>query len=1558
RIPWTDLPLEVVSAKRPWPRSDGRRLAGVSAFGMSGTNAHLLVQDADPVDPGPRVAGRSFELIVLSAKSDEALRAKAGQLRDRLRSTPEGEGLGDLAYSLATTRTLMERRVALVAADVPALERALDAVTVDGEIARRTSRPRAGKTAWLFSGQGAQRPGMGRELHRGWPAFRRALDAALAALNPHLDRPLESVMWAGEGTSAAALLDRTEFAQPALFAFELALAALWRSWGVEPDLLIGHSVGEIAAACVAGVFSLEDAARLVSARGRLVGGLPAGGAMVALAAPEADVEEAIRRSGRPVVVAVVNAPSSVVIAGDEQDVHAVVELLATRGADPRPLSVSHAFHSPAIDPVLEPFLAHASTIRYRAPSIEVVSTLGDALTGADLASPRHWVTQLRGPVRFADAVRKAERLGATRFIELGPRGGLLPLAASCLALSSPLLAPSCRSGEAETESVLKALAALIESGAALDVSGVFPEGGRRVDLFQYPWRKERYWPDVEARSKLRDTSIGHPLLGVRWAHPAADAIYECAVPVAALAGLGCAAGAGSRVPESVLLEMVFAAADHHNEDASAFIEEITFGPPLTVDDPEPAHIQVIVSSQGSRVTIVSQREAACPWTEHASAKLGSALPAPAGRLDLPALQERCAERGDEALTEVSLAERDHPHRYGLHPTLLDEAIRFAARALQPAASDPRVLERCGRVLLHRVGASSARVYVRRGTSREPSAPAVDLVLADERGEILARLEGLSFRAVETQRRSGEEIGPSSGPLYRVAWAPAERGERAACLSGDWAVLASADHLREAQALADELGALGARARVGTLEEIAAGAPAANVVFCTPPTLRTEAAAEEAILAVGRALPVARALAEHRVRVWWVTRGAVAAGRGEDVDVASAALLGFGRALLAERPEGTTRLLDVDAGTPIADVLAAQVGMNDEEPEVAWRDGRRYVPRLGRVRDTAASATFPAWGEGTVLFTGGLSALAREAAVVLALQGVRDLVLLGRRGAAAPHADETKARLESLGARVSVVACDVTDRDGLQEVLRTVSRRGPLRAVVHAAGAIDAAPIGELTPERLARVMDAKVRGAWNLHLLTRGLPLEHFVLFSSVAGSLVPAGLAGYAAANAFLDGLAAHRAALGLPAKSIIWGPWAGLGMAEALDASRHRWLARQGVQALTPVRGRALLATALVSPVTSAIAASLEPPRFTGEHARPLPVWQGLVRPRIGSLAGPLDAAVLLRSEPEPVATAIAVGWVCAAAASLLSQGGEPFPMDKRLRDLGFDSLMALELRAALSRRAGVSFPGHTPLEALSIAEIAAWMVGSVRGPDRSRTVDAAEFEVVAVVPAPRSRLFCFHDAGGSAAVFAPFGRLATAGVEVHTVSPVRRGRRASQEEGRRFLREAVDYVRARSDVPFALFGQSLGGLLAWRIAEELAATLGPLPAFVAPSASLPPSLAREGTGSSERGEAVARAAMAAAHPQIRSDVESDLALWRSIPASAGSPLGVEIVAFAALDDTVVTEPQVKLWAAESTKAFALRTLPGDHGFLRADGHARETLLEDLARRLGGGRDYRPIS
>ncbi|WGD44702.1 type I polyketide synthase [Streptomyces cathayae] len=673
RVDWSSGRLALLTREVEWPRTDRPRRAGVSSFGISGTNAHVVLEEAPADrDAPPPVSVADYEAgssrvdggavppsvaVAVSARSGPGLRAQARRLYDQVAADPDAAPV-DIGYSLATTRAAFEHRAVVVARDRAELLASLRA------LAEGKSRPgmrtgtsrRQGPLALLFTGQGSQRVGMGRELYESrelHPSFARSFDESCSLLDPLLPVPLRDVVFAGSGTETEALLHTTRFAQPALFALETALFRLLETWGVRPDLVAGHSVGEVTAAHVAGVLSLADACTLVAARGRLMDALPAGGAMAAVAADADEVAEVAARlagTGRAVEVAAVNGPASVVVSGDETAVRKTVTHFQERGRSTTPLRVSHAFHSARMEPMLADFADVVRRLFFAAPRIPLVSAVsGRAATKEELSSPEFWVGHVRRPVRFADSVAYLRDRGAAHYVELGPDGVLTGLVRSCLAATgaapagpgangapvgertpTPLVLPTLRGARPEADALLDAVAALHTHGVPVDWRAVFAgRGGRRVPLPTYAFQRRRYWLDATPRHRAAPPpdAPAHPLLSSRTATADDDGLLLSGLlSVHDQPWLADHVVAGKiLLPAAAFVEMAL----HVGESAGApVLDELALTAPLSLPADGTVELQVKVSGPdgaGRRTVLFHARPHTPtgdrPWHRHASGTL-------------------------------------------------------------------------------------------------------------------------------------------------------------------------------------------------------------------------------------------------------------------------------------------------------------------------------------------------------------------------------------------------------------------------------------------------------------------------------------------------------------------------------------------------------------------------------------------------------------------------------------------------------------------------------------------------------------------------------------------------------------------------------------------------------------------------------------------------------------------------------------------------------------------------------------------------------------------------
>ena len=1328
-VDWDSGAVSLLTEGKPWPATDRPRRAGVSSFGISGTNAHVIIEEASAAEAAPREEPPTPAVVALtvSARTAAALGAQAERLRAYLDAHPETPA-ADVAFSALTDRTAFPHRAVVLGGDHAALASGLDGLArgeEPGNVVRGTLN--AGRTAFLFTGQGSQRAGMGRELYEREPVFAATLDQLCERLDPLLGRPLREVVFAEAGSETAALLDQTALTQAALFAVEVSLFRLVESYGLTPDYLIGHSIGELAAAHVAGVLDVDDACALVAARGRLMQAAPAGGAMFAVQATEDEVLAAL--NGHAVSIAAVNGPTATVVAGDADAAAEVAEHWRAAGRKTTRLRVSHAFHSAHMDGVLAEFRAIVAGLTFHAPTVPVVSNLtGGLATAAQLADPDYWVQHIRRTVRFLDGMRLLETERVTNYVELGPDGVLTALAQSCLAEPADCaFVPLLRSGRDETETLTAALGRLHTRGAAVDLAALVP-GARRVELPTYAFQGDRFWLDAPATAAepggLGLVSADHPLLGATVEVAGSeDVVFTARLSRRSHPLLAEHAVLGSvLMPAAGLVEVALAAADRVG---CGQLEELTLQAPITL--PEHAAVQLQLSvgapdADGRRAIAVHSRPDGEPqWTRNAAGVIApdatvesvtaqwpptGAQPIPlddvyptlaeAGYQYGPAFQGLSAawRDGDDYYAEVRLPAAEESAAYGIHPALLDAALHvLALRATEDGVVRLPFSWSGARLLA--TGATDVRVRIARTGTDE-----VSVEIVDSTGAPVFAVDSLALRSVTADQVAAAQRTDS---LHELAWQPT------AAVSAADAVVVLADADR-------------------------AQAPA--FVFVTVPAGEDDvpSATREATL---RALAIVQEwLAADEwaeSRLVFVTRHAVAVRPGDEVqDLPGAAVWGLVRTAQSEHP-GRFVLLDLDDQEPTPETLRAVLG--SDEPQLAVRDGVPHLPRLVRV--TASPDGPVAWDPArTVLVTGASGVLGGLVAKHLVTEhGVRQLLLASRRGMDAPGASELAAELTALGAGVTVATCDVADRTAVADLLAAIPADRPLGAVVHTAGVLDDGVLDALTAERVDRVFRPKVDAAWHLHELTADLDLDAFVLFSSIAGTVGTSGQANYAAANAFLDALAARRYASGRTATSLAWGPWAN-GMAGELTHTDRLRLARGGMPPIDEQQGLALFDAALAADRPALAPVRVDTAALRAGDTVPA-VFRALVpvasRRRaaaaVDSLGGRLAAL------PAAERAAALVDLVLASVAAVLGHADHAtLDPDRPFIEFGFDSLTAVELRNRLNAATGVRLPTTVAFDHPTPAALAAWL-DSVVAPEPAReqawpAVAVAVDEPVAIV------------------------------------------------------------------------------------------------------------------------------------------------------------------------------------------------------------------------------------
>ena len=1674
-VDWTAGSVSLLTEARAWPAASRVHRAGVSSFGISGTNAHVIIEAA-PAEPDHVVDHPKVPVLpwVVSAKSLSALGSHASRLAAHLRIHGELD-VADVAWSLAG-RSNFEHRAVVAGADRDQLLAGLDELATGEAASVIRGSATGGKTVFVFPGQGSQILGMGMGLHAGYPVFAEAFNIVVAELDRHLLRPLREVMWGNDED----LLNTTEFAQPALFAVEVALYRLLESWGVRPDFVMGHSIGELAAAHVAGVLSLENAAVLVAARGRFMQALPAGGAMIAVQATESEVCPLLVPE---VGIAAVNGPGSVVLSGDEDKVTAIAQRLRADGRRVHQLAVSHAFHSPLMDPMIDEFGTVAAGLAVGKPTIPIVSNVTGQLAGDDFATAAYWKRHVREAVRFADSVQFVHSAGGNRFLEVGPSSGLTASIEESLPDAPVFTMSALRKDRPEPENLINAIAQGFAAGMDVDWRGAIGQASF-VELPTYTFERRRFWLAGDGApadaAGLGLAASEHPLLGAVVELPASGGValtgrlspgVQTWLNDHAVGGVVLFPGAG-------FVELAIRAGD---EVGCGVVDELNLAAPLVLPAGGSVAVQVVVGGAGEDgtrvVSIFSRAEAGSGWSLHAEGVLraGSAEPSadlsawpPVGAVpvDVGDGYQRLAERGygygpafrgltsmwrrgDEVFAEVTLPADAGVSvtGFGVHPVMLDAALHaviLASDSEELAEGSMLVPFSWQQVSLHAAGAAAVRARIlpvghsavsieladglglpvlsvasmvarpvtdqqllaavsnsgpdrlfevdwiaqpsssvqsvsvsvwgateleaaegQRSAVVFESAPVADDVLAGVYaatravlpvlqswlaregagtlvvatrgattlpGEDIADLAGAAVwglvRSAQTEHPGRIVLVDTDGPLDDEAVAAVlATGEPQVVMRGAKVYIARVHGSRAVGGLllppGDGPWRLGMSSR-GTFENlrleripdadaplgpgqvrVALSAIAANfrdvmialglypdpdavmgieasgvvietasqegrfavgdrvmglfpdgtgtiattdqrllakmptgwshtaaatttVVFATAYYALTDLAAAkpgQRVLvhaAAGGVGMAAVQLARHlglevfatASRGKWDTLRAmgfdddhigdsrslefedkfraVTAGRGMDVVLdslagdfvdASLRLVAPGGIFLemgktdirdpgevAEEHHGVRyRAFDLFEAGPeriqqMLDELAALFGDDVLRPLPVTRFDVRRAPaalrylsqarHVGKVVMTLPFGPGSGLAAGTVLITGGTgmagSALARH---VVSRHGALNVVLVSRRGLDAPGAAELMTELSATGAQVQVVACDVADREALAKVIADIPVQRPLSGVIHAAGMLDDAVISSLTPERVDAVLRAKVDGAWNLHELTRDLDVSAFILFSSMAGLAGASGQANYAAANSFLDGLAVHRRAYGLPAMSLGWGLWDQTSaMTGALGAADRARFGRDGITAMSSDQALELMDTALIvdEPFLLPAHIDLAALRVKFDGGTLPPMFVDLInaptrRQVDDSLAAAKSKSALLQrleGLPEDEQYAVLLDLVRSNIATVLGNSSpDSIDPERAFQELGFDSLTAVEMRNRLKSATGLALSPTLIFDYPNCAALAGYMHQELVGTSEQSAPAAAPGEadiqrVVGSIPVKRLR------------------------------------------------------------------------------------------------------------------------------------------------------------------------------------------------------------------------------
>jgi acyl transferase domain-containing protein/NADPH:quinone reductase-like Zn-dependent oxidoreductase/short-subunit dehydrogenase/acyl carrier protein len=995
-IAWERCAIEVPTQLRRWEPINGRRLAGVSSFGFSGTNAHVVLEEAPAVAVLEAGLERPYHLLTISAKTTEGLREQVEVYRERLQGRDE-DRLADICYTANAGRAHFGQR--LIVGGQTRTEVAAQLGSGEGVVRGEVGAQQKPRLAMLFTGQGSQYVGMGRELYETSPLFRRTLERCDELLRGKLPRGLLEVMFGpGDG-----LLDQTCYTQPALFALEYGLAQLWRSWGVQATAVLGHSVGEYVAACVAGVYSLEEGLGLIAERGRMMQAEPPGGAMAAIFASEERVRAAVG-GHEAVSIAAVNGPSNVVISGDQPEVEAVRERLAIAGVKSHPLRVSHAFHSRRMDSVLERLEAAAGRVPMQAPRLRLISNVNGRVAGVEVTKPGYWSQHTRGAVQFARGMETLRELGCAVMLEVGPAPILTEMGQGVLGRAGRQWVGSLRKGNGAWQQISASVQALYAAGVEIDWAGWDAGYGRqKVSLPAYRFQRQRYW--IETREKRRtEQAYVHPLLGVELATPLGAQQFDAELSPGRPAWIEDHRIAGRvALPAAAYVEMALAAGRKLWPSDGCVVEDLLLPEALVFDEAEARSVTTTVEREGqdeARWRVYSSNgQGERKWTLHASGHLRrrgttvrtgiSAWPDAAGLrcgdpiegqqlyAELNSESGECFRsvrrlwrREGEAIAHIRLPERvaAEAGQYSLHPALLNGALATAGVLLNsgktwvPVGIESICFDSLSPTALY-CHTTPKRIDGERGS--------VDIAFYSEAGKRVGEAVGIQFKHIDAA-----QFAPAATreDVYEIDWRPAikQPGTEKPPKDGRWLIFA--DHAGTGRALATALDSRGQRCLIVEHERIAdsleqmrhlvrgamGDAALLGVVYLAgidapdPAQMTTEVLSAFEQRVCSPVLHIVQAIAAERPsyvpQLWFVTRGAQGGiSEAGPAGLAAASIWGLGKAIAIEHPELRCARIDLDP-TKHADELEQlleEIWCPDREDEVAFRQGTRFTPRLVR-----------------------------------------------------------------------------------------------------------------------------------------------------------------------------------------------------------------------------------------------------------------------------------------------------------------------------------------------------------------------------------------------------------------------------------------------------------------------------------------------------------------------------------------------------------------------------------------------------------------------------------
>lgn len=1295
-------PFHVPTSAMPWP--SGRKIAGVSSFGFGGTNAHIILEEVQPLGPPIKQEIISCHLLTLSARCDSGLEALRKSWMKKIALLEPGDKyLEDLCYSANTGRTRLPSRIAVSGSSIQELREGLANPDADRRVG---NQPRIG---FLFTGQGAQYAGMGLQLYRTEASFRQDIDLCDKLLRPHLDVPLRQLLFDAESEATNARLACTKYTQPVMFAVSYALARLWSFWGIKPIALAGHSIGEYAAACFAGVFSLADALPIVAARARLMQDCPGDGGMLSVNANFETVSSTIL--GTEVVIAAHNAPARHVLSGPRVALVKLAADFAVHGIETQTLSVGHAFHSQLMEPALPGLAKVFEHVTMSSPELPIYSNVTGSQVGLEMASASYWLDQLRKPVLFADAVRAMQADGIDTLIEVGPRPALLSLASQIDDDNNFLLLPSLRPRTTDLKQMMDSLGKLYLDGADFDPDAFHANRpGRRVSIPTYPFQRKNYWLPAVKNTKCDETSsmpgrmVSSPLFSQVLFELKYDTIHFSIWGDHRVFGQIVVPGAGH-------LSLVVEAAVELSGAKVGEARDIIFPKAMTMLQNVARRVQMVVDENKSFSVISISDEGSDKWVEHATGHIFKDDVEAEPIVPLVLLKEECAVPIGKPFYE----------NFWQESIALGPRFRWVADIWISAGSTEQVL-----VKLKRPSEASADRYILHPGLLDSMLQALTVLVPVEPNEAIVPFRVNSIRW--TQPAIDEELwshlsirSTTNDEIISDATLYTEDGTPCVIIEGIYARRIGIENLLPANSRISEEAIYTQLWHEVEPSEIVPH----ETLICSLEDVGGDSIVADTTTVLQRVLLTLQdAMAKKASGLVLVTRQAQSVQTDDNPSPAQASAWGLARTIRLEYPQLDCRCVDLDKVSEVS-----SLPWITDEPDLVQRGGKVFAPRL--VRKMAPSLPPKLRADATYLISGGLGGLGLSLADGLVELGAKHLVLVGR---SPPNAAATQrlAEMSQDGVKVRVVTQDISciKRDQIEGDM-------PLAGVFHLAGILEDRTLLQLNPdveEEFLNVLSPKLGGAVALHKITANLKLDYFVCFSSVAGVTGSMGQGVYAAANAAVDALVTLRRTKGLCGLSLQWGPWADVGMAAKQKKSDRKRLIDYGITPIGITEGIEVTGRLIATEGISMILPVRWQHFVSGVHSGVVPaIYRNLMADPVDDHApspnSVAPAGLLDRVAAEPPEQRLVIlnrEIACIVAAMLGESDWKKIGPRERFFEIGLDSLGAVEMRNRLSAligkplRATLLFDFPT-LEALC-EHIAEDVLGWTKEPDLPEVGSAA--------------------------------------------------------------------------------------------------------------------------------------------------------------------------------------------------------------------------------------------